>query len=156
MIKSTLKKKIKLNFLKSNFNFKERKVLFMILKLKNLKEVSEVFVISWKDGLTKSSQLLTTSQDLTLPLKELAVEPQLEIIWFNVRQTSMSNLLCQKSQITWTLLWKIQKVLKLIWENILICGRTDHKKDFLNFWNKIFPKLKLLKGNKKLRKKIFF
>jgi len=46
MIKSTLKKKIKLNFLKSNFNFKERKVLFMILKLKNLKEVSEVFVIS--------------------------------------------------------------------------------------------------------------
>lgn len=104
----------------------------------------------------KSSQLLIISQDLMLQLKAPAVEHQLVTIWSNVKPTLMLNSPCLKFHITWTPLLRILKALKLIWKNIHIYGKTVHKKDLFNFWNKIFLKFKLLKVNKKSKKKIFF
>lgn len=95
-IKLIVKKIIKPNFSRSNFNFKAKKELSMIQKLKNLKVEQEVFVRSLKVGLMKFSRLPTTSQDLMLQLKVQAVVLPQEIIWCNVKLTLMLNSLCQK------------------------------------------------------------
>lgn len=85
--KLTVKKWIKLSCLRLNSNSKERKELFMNLKLIKAKEVLEVFAILWKAGLMKSSRLLTISHVLMRQHLEVAAVEQQVTILFKLRLT---------------------------------------------------------------------
>lgn len=109
MNKLTLRRIIKHNFLKLNWNFKVKRELFMIHKSQSHKETPGVSVIFSKDGSTRSSPSPIISQDSMRQHREQAVVLQLGIIWLNAELISMLNTQCQRFLTTWTRLWKIPK-----------------------------------------------
>lgn len=155
MSRSIQKSQINHNYLKSNFNWKEKEELSMNLKCQKARVDSNRFAILSKDGSIKSSPLLTISLGSTPPLQAPVAELQLVITSSRSELTLSLNFLCRASPITSTLLLRILKTSKRIYRNTVTYGNKILKKDLANFYNKMNPKQRRYKARRRSRGRTF-